>query len=92
MLLRWRTDESIADLMRTVKGRSSLWIHETFSELSQFAWQEGYSVFSVSKLQEPAVKTYIMNQREHHRKEDFRFETLRLLRAHGVEFDEKYVF
>lgn len=92
MYLRWRTDGAVADLMRTVKGRSSLWIHETFPELSQFAWQQGYSVFSVSKSQEHAVKAYIENQREHHEKEDFRSETLRLLRAHGVEFDEKYVF
>ena len=29
---------------------------------------------------------------EHHKKEDFRSELLRMLRAHGVEFDERYVF
>ena len=29
---------------------------------------------------------------EHYRKEDFRSELLRILRAHGVEFDERYVF
>ncbi len=31
-------------------------------------------------------------QREHHEKEDFKSELLRLLRAHEVEFDERYVF
>jgi hypothetical protein len=54
--------------------------------------QEGYSVFSVSKSQEAAVKKYIAGQVEHHRKEDFKSELLRLLRAHGVEFEERYVF
>ena len=67
MYLRWRTDESVSNLMRTVKARSSKWIHETFPPLHTFAWQEGYSVFSVSKSQEPAVKKYIAGQAAHHR-------------------------
>lgn len=79
--LRWRPDGSVSDLMRTVKARSSKWMHETFSTLSAFAWQEGYSVFSVSKSQEDAVKRYIATQAEHHKKEDFKSELLRLLCA-----------
>ena len=60
--------------------------------VAAFAWQEGYSLFSVSKSQEQAVKKYIADQAEHHRREDFKSELLRILRAHGVEFEEKYVF
>ncbi len=92
LYLRWRPDGAISDLMRTVKTRSSKWIHDTFPTLSEFAWQEGYSVFSVSKSQEPAVKKYIAGQAEHHKSEGFKSELLRLLRAHEVEFDERYVF
>jgi REP element-mobilizing transposase RayT len=92
LYIRWRTDESISNLMRTVKARSSVWIHDTFPTLHPFAWQEGYSVFSVSKSQEEAVKRYIASQAEHHKKEDFKSELLRLLRKHGIEFDERYVF
>jgi putative transposase len=92
MYLRWRTDGAISDLLRTVKARSSKWVHDTFPELTAFAWQEGYSVFSVSKSQEEVVKRYIAGQAEHHQREDFKSELLRLLRAHGVEFDERYVF
>lgn len=92
LYLRWRPDESISNLMRTVKSRSSVWVHDTIPKLSRFAWQEGYSVFSVSKSQEDAVKRYIAGQAEYHEKEDFKSELLRLLRAHGVEFDERYVF
>ena len=92
MYLRWRPDGSISDLMRTVKARSSKWLHDEFSVLREFAWQEGYSVFSVSTSQEKAVKQYIAGQAENHKKEDFKSELLRFLRAHGVEFDEKYVF
>ena len=92
LYLRWRPDGSVSDLMRTVKARSSKWVHDTFPAIGAFAWQEGYSVFSVSKSQEEAVKKYIVSQHEHHKKEDFKSELLRLLRAHGVEFDERYVF
>ena len=92
MYLRWRPDESVSDLLRTIKARSSLWVHQTLPSLGAFAWQEGYSVFSVSKSQEEAVRKYIANQAEHHTKEDFKSELLRLLRAHGIEFDERYVF
>lgn len=91
MYLRWRPDCSISDLMRTVKTRSSKWVHDTYPNLADFAWQEGYSVLSVSKSQEEAVKKYIAGQAEHHTKEDFKSELLRIVRAHGVEFDEKSV-
>ncbi len=92
LYLRWRPDGSVSDLMRTVKARSSKWVHDTFPNLVAFTWQEGYSVFSVSKSQEGAVKKYIAEQAEHHKKEDFKSELLHFLRAHGVEFDDKYVF
>jgi len=92
LYLQWRPNGSVSDLMRTIKSRSSKWMHATFPQLKGFAWQEGYSVFSVSKSQEPAVKRYIAQQAKHHEKEDFKSELFRILRAHGVEFDPKYVF
>ena len=90
--LRWRPDGSISDLMRGVKARSSKWVHETFPALRAFAWQDGYSVFSVSKSQEDVVRRYIARQAEHHAHEDFQTELRRLLLAHGIEFDERYAF
>jgi len=92
LYLRWRPDGRLSDLMRTVKAGSSKWMRETFPELAAFAWQEGYSAFSVSKSREDALKRYIRGQAGHHKTEDFKSELLRVLRAHGAEFDEKYVF
>ncbi len=91
MLLRWRTDGAISDLMRTVKARSSRWIHETFPDSNAFAWQEGYAVFSVSKSSEANVNAYIENQAEHHKERDFAEELLALLRVHGIEYDTCFV-
>ena len=92
LFLRWRCDGAVSDLMRTVKSRSSKWVHDEYPELRDFAWQEGYSVFSVSRSQEDVVKRYIDRQREHHKKEGFESELLRMLKAHGVDFDRKYLF
>ena len=92
LYLRWRPDGRLSDLMRTVKAGSSKWMRETFPELAAFAWQEGYSAFSVSKSREDALKRYIRGQAGHHKTEHFKSELLRVLRAHGIEFDEKYVF
>ena len=90
LYIRWRPDKAVSDLMRALKSKSSRWMHDKHSD--DFAWQEGYSVFSVSRSQEDAVKRYIAAQKEHHVREDFRSELLRLLKAHGVSFDEKFVF
>lgn len=92
LLVRWRTDAAISDLMRTLKAGSSGWVHQTFAERREFAWQEGYSVFSVSTSAKQDVERYIANQQEHHKHREFKDELLALLRAHGVEFQENYVF
>lgn len=92
LYLRWRPSGALSDLIRAVKANSSKWIHETFPAMKDFAWQEGFSAFSVSKSQEAAVRTYIARQREHHQQFDFKAELLKLLQAHQVEFDEHYVF
>ena len=92
LYIRWRPDESISNLMRVVKSRSSAWIHETYPKLAEFAWQEGYAAFTVSKSNEEAVKHYIANQEEHHRNFDFKAELQKLLQAHQIEYDERYAF
>ena len=92
VLLGWRTDQSIATLLRLLKSNSSRWIHERIPTLQGFAWQEGYSVFSVSQSRVEAVRRYILGQAEHHRTRSFQDELLQLLGAHRVEFDPKYVF
>lgn len=90
MLVRWGTDKAISELMRHVKTRSSRWMHKSRG-VSAFAWQVGYGVFSVSQSQAEGVKAYIRRQPEHHAKRSFREELVALLKAHEVEYDEKYL-
>ena len=57
---------SVANLVDALKANSSRWIHDTFSDLTLFAWQGGYSAFSVCKRCEHRVVGYIKNQEAHH--------------------------
>ena len=54
-----------------------------------FHWQAGYGAFTVSHSGIEAVKRYIANQEEHHRKQTFQDEFREFLRLHGIEFDEE---
>ena len=75
-----------------LKGDSSKWIHIEFADLRKFGWQDGFGAFSVSRSKVPDVVEYIKNQREHHRKESFEEEYEKMMKLHGVEYDERYLF
>jgi REP element-mobilizing transposase RayT len=83
---------SPSQIAQCLKGDSSKWIHETLPELRNFAWQEGYAAFSVSKSNLESVVGYILKQREHHQQRTFQEEYLEFLQAHGIEYDELYVW
>jgi putative transposase len=80
------------EIAKFLKGESSKWIHEEFSDLQNFGWQDGYGAFSVSKSNVPAVANYIQNQRVHHQTQTFQEEYLAFLKKHGVEYDERYLW
>jgi REP-associated tyrosine transposase len=83
---------SPSQVAQYLKGDSSKWIHETFPELRDFAWQEGYGAFTVSKSNLESVVSYIQKQREHHQQRTFQEEYLDFLQKHGIEYDERYVW
>ncbi|MFN8259175.1 MAG: IS200/IS605 family transposase [Bacteroidales bacterium] len=92
ILFGMRPIQSLSDLMRDIKGDSSLWINENKFVAGKFSWQEGYGAFSYSKSQISAVATYIENQELHHKKKSFIEEYVKILQDFEIEFDEKYIF
>lgn len=92
LLVRWNTKDSIANLMRQIKSRSSVWANETFPVAPHFKWQEGYGVFSVSPSSKDQVEQYILMQAAHHAHRDFKTELVQLLDAHGIDYDAKYLW
>ena len=91
LLLEIPPKHAISKLVQQIKGGSSKWIHDTFADLRAFAWQDGYSVFSVSKSAMPEVIRYIENQEEHHRQKTFQDELRLLLERHGISYDERFL-
>jgi len=79
-----------ADVVEAIKTSTSKWMKT--QDVRRFAWQTGYGAFSVSRSNIGAVQSYIRNQREHHRKQDFKDEYRGLLKKHDVEYDERYVW
>jgi len=84
---------SIQALVGEVKSSSSHWVKEKFpAEGRLFYWQAGYAAMSVSASHVEAVRSYILSQEQHHRKESFEVEFVRLLRKNRVGYDERHLW
>lgn len=92
MLVGFRPIQSMADLMREVKSKSTEFINANRFMKERFYWQEGYGAFSYSRSHVQAVIHYILNQPEHHRKQTFKEEYLELLQKFEIDYNEQYLF
>jgi REP element-mobilizing transposase RayT len=92
ILLSLPSTMAISKALQLIKGGSSKWIHETFPEYREFAWQEEYGAFSVSVSQLDKTIEYIKGQETHHCKMTFQEEFMALLKKHRIEYDERYLW
>lgn len=83
---------AVSDAVEECKKTSSKWIKTQGAAYAQFAWQAGYGAFAVSESNVDAVRNYIANQPEHHRKQSFQDEYRAFLARHRVAFEEKYLW
>lgn len=87
LLVQCPAKRALADLVRTLKANSSRWIRQRSASHPEFAWNEGYSAFTVSHSRVLAVKRYIAGQEQHHAGHGFLEEYKRFLKAHSLEID-----
>jgi putative transposase len=92
ILLSLPSTLAIAKAMQLIKGGSSKWVHESFPEHRLFGWQVKYGAFSVSVSQLDKTIHYIQSQAEHHLKMTFQEEFLKLLKKHGIAYNERYLW
>jgi len=92
ILCRFSRTITVASLLAELKRESSKWVKTRSRELFDFHWQDGYGAFSASPGDVEGLREYIRTQEEHHKKESFQVEFRRLLQAHGIEWDERYVW
>jgi REP element-mobilizing transposase RayT len=85
-------DEAVATMVRLVKSNSSKWANERPRRGGRFAWQTGYSAFSVSESQIERVLKYVRNQERHHKRKTFQEEYVELLKRNKIEYDPRYLW
>ncbi len=88
VLLSIPSNLSVAKSIQLLKGNSSKWIHDTFKEHWDFAWQEGYGAFSIGISGVEETTEYIQGQVEQHHKTTFREEIEVFLEKHHMEYVE----
>jgi REP-associated tyrosine transposase len=92
LLLSLPTTIATAKIIQLIKAGWSAWIHDTFKDLRNFAWQDGCGAFSVSVSHMSETVDYIKNQAEHHRTRTFQEEYLAVLGKHNLQFEDKYLW
>ena len=81
-LVRFKPSQSVSEFANTIKGESSHWINYNELTAERFAWQNGFSAFSVSHSHVKRVRRYIGRQKEHHQQLSYTEEIDALMRAH----------
>ena len=79
-------------LIQEIKQGSSKWIKTMGNEYSDFYWQDGYGIFSVSPTNIDRLVDYIQNQHIHHQQRSFKEELIFFLKKYGVNYDERYIW
>jgi len=80
----------LSDLVREIKKSSNSFINDRNLSAYKFRWQEGFGAFSYAHRDVDRIVRYILNQKEHHRKQNFRKEYDTLLAEFEISPHEKY--
>jgi putative transposase len=91
LLVGLKSSHRLDYFLRDLKVDSLEWVHREIGKRI-FSWQKGYGAFSISPSNIEGVKRYILNQEEHHQRKTFQEEYIELLRASGIEYDERYLW
>jgi len=82
---------SLSNLVKDIKRASTEFIKQE-NLFPQFdIWQRGYSAFTYDFSAKDNLIEYVKNQEAHHKKESFKDELIKLLKEHGIEFDERFL-
>lgn len=82
----------LSDLVREIKKSSTEFIKLNGFSPYKFTWQEGYGAFSYHHSQIDMVVRYILNQKEHHKKQTFKKEYETFLKDFAIEYRDEYLF
>ncbi|HXJ92348.1 MAG TPA: transposase [Terriglobia bacterium] len=92
LLVSQSKNVALSHLMEELKKSSSKWIKTKNTALRSFGWQDGYGAFSIGESNVEALKRYIQNQKERHKKQTFEQEVVALLQKYRVQYDARYLW
>jgi len=75
--------QSISQVGQLIKGESSFWFNKQNLIRAHFQWQDDYWAVSVSESHVDAVRKYIRNQEDHHKKITFSEEIDLFMKKYG---------
>ena len=78
-------DMAIAKALQLMKGESAYWINNEKLLQVKFEWADEYYATSISESMLDAVRAYIENQEEHHRKKSFAEEVQEFMEKYNLE-------
>ncbi len=82
-LFRLKNNQTIEKVMQLIKGESSFWFNQNDLGNNKLNWQKEYFAVSVSESQVGAVRKYILNQEEHHKKKTWEDEHNEFIQKYG---------
>jgi len=85
LLVKMKPTQSPSQIANLLKGESSNWINQNNFLKIKFSWQNGYGVFSVSDSQLNKIRSYILNQENHHQKMTYLKEVDKFVKAYGIK-------
>lgn len=83
---------ALSDFIKEIKTASNAWMKSTGNFPNFSSWAAGYCALTYAYRDKELIVNYIKNQKEHHKKQTFEDELRALLKEHGIEWDEKYLF
>lgn len=93
LLFAAKPSKSISSLVQELKKSSHKFLDDHKEQFPNFTeWQVGFGGFTYRKSDRPQLIRYIENQKDHHKKENFEEELIRLYREHNIPFDRRYLF
>ena len=93
MLIDLHKTQCLSTFVQEVKKASHHWIEENRIIYPDFpGWQIGYSAFTYDFSSLGTLRKYFENQNEHHRIVNFEEEYKALLKEHGIDYDERYIW
>ena len=92
LLVAMPTTLSVADFVKTIKQTTHLFIRNNRHLFPAFeSWGKSFCALTYGRSAVPAVKAYIMNQKQHHAKMSYEDELRKIFQDNDIPYKEEFL-